>query len=157
MSMSILLRAWCQRPSQARERQGVDHAGADAATVATRKFHPGHPLRFGAGPGGISNLAVYRPEHQVDASLAPQAVWPLWNRVNNFDPVASGDLYRRRARRQQSRAPASIGADHGARTEWSAYAPVLAGQYLNEPLPPSLQRRFLEFGGRVLPVDLIND
>ena len=35
--------------------------------------------------------------------------------------------------------------------------PVKAGQHLHEPLSPSLERRFLEFRGRVLPVDLIND
>ena len=107
--------------------------------------------------GRIPDLAVHGPEHQVYAALASQALRPLRNRVNDFYSVARGYRYWLRARLQQSRAPASIRADHGVGTEWPPDAPVTARQHLHEPLAPSLQGRFLEFRRWVLPVDLVND
>ena len=77
--------------------------------------------------------------------------------MNDFDMVPRRDVHRLRAGLKQSRAPASIRPDNRLMTESPPDTPVAAGEHLHETLAPSLQRRLLEFVGRVLPIDLIND
>ena len=103
------------------------------------RIHARHPLRLGTGSGGVPNLAVHGPEHQVDAALASRALRSLRNRSGRLRPGLPRRSLLASGQAAAAEGPSVDPSGPRAGTEWPTDAPVTAGQHLHEPLAPSLQ------------------